>query len=528
MFMKNKINSNSLLYAIAFFVILCGSVFIVSGPHLDLCSIIKMYWTLILGSLYLLVYSIHKTVGNNTVYINHEQILYSIILVGALECVYSFLQIIKIIPSYNSFFNYTGSFENPAIFAMILSVCIPICAWFTFQRKKKYIWVILGLGMFIFTAFSESRTGLLATIGSVAVIGFMESHTIRRLVINKYAVVAIVLLLAVLFSYLYYFKADSANGRLLIWQVSISMLRDKPLLGWGPKGFSSMYMVYQAQYLSSHPDSPFLLLADNPSVPFNEFILVLINYGIVGLTILLTITVVIVIRILKSDYKHKSLLIGLLYTVMIWGFFSYPTSVPFVWIITSYILVCSIICSRDVKKRNYVGLGIISLSLLFFSIYRFFPDYRWKVVSEKSINGECEEMLPFFKQLSVKQSNSADFIYNWAAELHYAKHYEESAEVFNNNMHILNDYNVQMLLADDYQQLGDMMLALEHYDEAARMVPSRFLPHYYKMNLYLETGDTAKAVQMAEQIINKDIKVDKSGSVKKIRKEATELLNMYY
>lgn len=514
-------------FAVSFFLLMAGSVFIVSGPRFDLFETYRQYWTLIFGATLLGLLFLTKAIHKNPKPVKIEAILHSIIIVGILECVYALLQVVKVLPSFDRYFAYTGSFENPSVFAMLLSICVPISIWFAFTQQKKYFWIAVAFGMFVFTLFSESRTGVLATLLSIAIICLMESARTRNIVFSKKGVIIIFVLVVLLISCLYLFKVNSANGRLLIWRVSLSLFRDKPLFGWGSNGFTSMYMTYQAQYLNAHPESPFMLLADNPSNPFNEFVLVLVNYGLLGLLLVLGFIAIVSVKLFRSPYKHKSLLIGLMITLIVWSLFSYPFSIPFVWIITAYISIYAFVKWGQKKTSvNYV-LGCLSLTCTVFFIISFFPERKWKIVSDASINGRCEEMLPYFTELSSKLSHNGRFMYNWAAELHYARRYEESAEVFNNSLHLINDYDVQMLLADDYQQMGDTGLAVHHYDIAASMVPSRFLPYYYKMNLYLENGDTVSAVKIADKIINKEVKVKSSRSVQKIIEEANKLQNQY-
>lgn len=71
---------------------------------------------------------------------------------------------------------------------------------------------------------------------------------------------------------IYYYKKDSADGRLLIWRVSIDMIADAPLVGHGIGTFENKYMYYQAQYFESHPYSKYEKLADNIVYPYNEFL----------------------------------------------------------------------------------------------------------------------------------------------------------------------------------------------------------------------------------------------------------------
>ncbi|WP_321287534.1 O-antigen ligase family protein [uncultured Sunxiuqinia sp.] len=86
---------------------------------------------------------------------------------------------------------------------------------------------------------------------------------------------------------LYQQKKDSANGRLLIWQVSWEMIKDKPLLGHGYRAFQAKYMDHQAIYFKNYPNSRLSILADNVKHPFNEFLKVTVEFGLGGLLLVL-------------------------------------------------------------------------------------------------------------------------------------------------------------------------------------------------------------------------------------------------
>ena len=57
------------------------------------------------------------------------------------------------------------------------------------------------------------------------------------------------------------------------------------------------------------------------------------------------------------------------------------------------------------------------------------------------------------------------------------------------------------------------------------MIPSRYLPLYYRMELYLETGDMEKAYEIANMIINKKNKIKESKLNQQIINKAKECLN---
>lgn len=50
--------------------------------------------------------------------------------------------------------------------------------------------------------------------------------------------------------------------------------------------FQAKYMDYQAKYFERNPNSEFINLADNVKYPFNEFIKIAVEFGLVGLILI--------------------------------------------------------------------------------------------------------------------------------------------------------------------------------------------------------------------------------------------------
>ena len=82
---------------------------------------------------------------------------------------------------------------------------------------------------------------------------------------------------------LYFYRSGSADARLLIWRVSLDMIADRPLTGFGPGNFPRYYMLYQADWFRAHPDSEFAAVADNAVYSFNEYIKLAVEEGLPGL-----------------------------------------------------------------------------------------------------------------------------------------------------------------------------------------------------------------------------------------------------
>ena len=116
-------------------------------------------------------------------------------------------------------------------------------------------------------------------------------------------------------------------------------------------------------------------------------------------------------------------------------------------------------------------------------------------------------MLPEYQLLHTKLHNNRLFLYNYAAELNFSGHYEESQSVARECERFWADYDLQMLQANNYEQLKDYPNAEQCYRKAAVMCPVKFMPLYSLAKMYDETGRSSEAVALAEKIVRKTVKI---------------------
>lgn len=448
-------------------------------------------------------------------------LLESMILLCLLQAIYGILQYLGLFSSH-SLHEITGSFDNPAGFAACLCAGLPFVG-FLLSNDSKYIrcagWIV-GIIMVMAVILSGSRAGIVSI--AVAVVVFLFQRLDRRRYVWKY-----VLLVSTipLFIACYWAKKNSADGRLLIWQCSINMLKDAPLLGHGIGSFEACYMDYQAKYFKTHGANRYTMLADNVKHPFNEYLCVLLNFGIIGLLILLMFVLFLAWCYGRKTDKEKRIAAYVLLSIGIFSLFSYPFMYPFTWIVT---FICIYFIIKDRIKNFLVMSGVKDIICIivfigsFWCIYKFIDriqtEIAWTEVSELSLVGKYEEALPGYKVLEDKLTNDPYFLYNYAAILLKAKQYEESLEIALRCRRYWADYDLELIIGENYQWLKQPEHAALYYNSAALMCPSRFLPHYKLFFLYKENDEKKRMIEVAETIIRKPIKI-KTPAILMMKKE---------
>lgn len=306
-----------------------GSIFVVSPAFLEPYITPRFYFTII-GALltvllgYLLPFpkGTYKKVFNLT-------LLKGFYGLGALQALYGLMQYVHLVDSHSSF-RMVGSFDNPAGFASGLSLLFPIgLLW----RIRARGWKRTGTGMasLLYVAaivLSESRTGILAILLASLTLVFCTFPKLRRYLKSPIVLGGLFTVFLVAGVGLYRFKPDSAKGRILIWKVSIGMIQEKPLLGFGPGGFDRFYMDHQAQYFKMNPDSGMRMLADNIRHPFNEWLKVGIEYGLPGMIFLCAVIFFVFRFTGRYSGACREIILPALVAALIWASFSYSLKYP--------------------------------------------------------------------------------------------------------------------------------------------------------------------------------------------------------
>jgi len=418
--------------------------------------------------------------------------------------IHALLQYTMVLPTHNGF-AVLGSYGNPAGLATNIAVVSPLI--FQFSKQHRWLSITYISVMLLTVVLSGSRSGLIAFLFVLSIYSCLNLPDKFRS--HKKQILFLFLFIGTILGvFLYLMKQNSAVGRTLIWQITGNLFRDSFLFGGGSYVFSRDYMPYQADYFVRNPESSYTLLADNIMYAFNEYLLLLSKYGLIAF-IVLTYGFATLLRSqpLSSPYILCLISLGIV------SLSSYPFQYPIAWLVLIY---CLVQIGRKNKPLFLFNIGsnqlrMASLLFLFLGFVLLAKDvqfeYRWNKAAKASLSQKTEMRLPVYDELFDSWNGNHLFLYNYAAELNQANDWHKSLAILHRTVAYWNDYDIQLLYADNYMKLKQWENAEPHLDLASNMCPNRFLPLFKLHEIYVNTDRKEKAMEMASVIMEKEIKV---------------------
>ncbi len=241
----------------------------------------------------------------------------------------------------NDCFVNAGQFSS---FLMIFSpLFLSICYFQKSETKIEYILktlcAVACILIFFIVIFNNTRTGWLGAILISSIYHWIWEQKKRAndkisASVKANAVLKIGFVFSLLSISAYLGKQDSAEGRLLIWKLSTTIIRDNPLTGVGFNRFEAVYNMYQSNYFRTHIDPRAAWLADDTLVAYNDFLHFTVELGLfifLPLFLLFLEAKRMLSIILQKNIKDISVkntsFIGLLIVVFFQMLFSYPFSI---------------------------------------------------------------------------------------------------------------------------------------------------------------------------------------------------------
>ena len=420
-------------------------------------------------------------------------------------------------------------FPNRSIAGIALAMILLFLLAFSFKSRSSVRWLLLPplVLLFMMLICSGSRSGWLGLAAGIGYMGWRYDASWRRLRRTRGALIIMMGLAAGLL----WVKKGSTAGRMHIYALSARICADHWPQGAGAGRFSALFNEYQADYFSHHSlVSRRALLADDTFYAFNDYLQWTAETGLAGVVVLLLgggLLIQHIRDLYRAGAAHR-LATGCtaaLVSLSVSALFSYPAQVRSIQGL-ALIFILLLAAVRTGKVRPSVrSICFRVLALVLFA--------GWGRMAGDDLRRNRMERTAFelaregFKQQSLRAYAvlTADYPccgYNWyayARQLYYAGRLNEARNCLHQCLRYYSSRPVYALLADIATECGDDSMAIAYRLRALYMVPNRMQSRADLAQLYLHTGDTARARNWYRTILSMPVKVP-SERTEQLQKEA--------
>lgn len=389
-----------------------------------------------------------------------------------------------------------------------------MCYWgcwnrFFLVKRYKIALLILSMLLVYFAYESASRAAWLAII--LSLLYFVYAKCKGNVLGIAGLLMGFILFSIVCFPKIYNFKTESAMGRVYIWKASLPIIKEHFLFGTGQGGFQVYYMKRQAAYLQKNTMSRFARIAGETDNPFNEFIKITVEYGIMGLILFMTL-----LYYAFHKKTHKSLCViplkGVLIGILVFAFFSYPFMyVQFQFLFVLCLTGISHNHTENVMKprvlRDTTWIMALFLLTVFPILRYYYCSLEWEYyVNQRNYSDEerMKEMAALYPTLKT----NAVFLTFYAYLYSESKDYVKSVSKWKESLNYKVSYRQYISLGQDLERMGEYDEAEAYWETASRMIPSRFTPIYLQIELAMKIKRYEKADSLITIFMRKDRKVD--------------------
>lgn len=501
----------------------------------------------------------------------------SVMIIASAQAFLGLMQLYGFKSSYHGLFAITGTFHNPGPFSGFVVCALPLALSVINYHSSKIsqqlsekklrvsgfdLWVKRGLGLGLKYSIqilgwitlvlillvlppAQSRAAWIA--GLAGCLYVLANHPKVRDFSEKWRTIffmirkpiRVIILSVTLTAFLagayglYIMKKGSADGRMLIWQVTSELIKEKPLLGHGAGSFDAKYMDAQAEWFASGKGTSAQgLLAGSPEAPFNELLKLWLERGLIAVLLVAALLHGIFVPKKQSKREEQSELItpgrviafkGSLITLLTFGLFSYPFDLsPFVLISITLLAVLApfskSLLNISSPHLRWSALPII-LILAAFSIQAYplrKEHYQalsvWQDADRFYSLENYEIAIEAYHEAYPTFEHNGLFLQMYGKVLSMDKQFHKSNKILAEAEQYKSSQIIQNTLGDNHKALGNYAQAEEAYIKSAQMIPSLVFPKYLLAKLYSENGQHKKAKQIAETILNSEVKVESSAT----------------
>jgi O-antigen ligase len=471
-----------------------------------------------------------------------RRLLHAVLAATLAESLWGLLQLYSFTPSYHHLYRITGSLFNPGPYSGFVAVGVPLALSYALNREnpRRQRWlggITLLAALLVLPATGSRAAWLAALAGSIPVLWNKWQPAGYRLPMakTKFGIVSLLVMGAIIAGMLagmYHFKKDSADGRWLIWRVSAEMTLAHPVTGAGFGRFAAVYGDAQAAYfLAGKGTDAQAMIADSPEYAFNEYMRMAVELGLLGL---LCFALMIALCLLRSRTFRPSSggmpsTGGALTAFLVFATFSYPFGVLPLCILFVVLLAVRASSSQPLASLpawvRIAGVAVC-LCITAYSAYHILPRrtaYReWTSLQPLYHACAYDEALREYRDLNASLYYEKQFLFEMGQCFSKTGHPAESNRLFEEYLDRGSDPMAYNCMGNNYRMMRDYEAAERMYLRASQIVPNRHYPFYLLMKLYDETGQREKAIEMAQILLNKPVKVS-STAIREMQMEAKKI-----
>lgn len=367
--------------------------------------------------------------------------------------------------------------------------------------------IILSLPFFAISIIAlNNRTSVFALI-LVIILSQIKRYDKRKTIL-------LLSLIILFFVILYLIRPESINGRLLVWRISLNILNDNFVFGIGPDRFRSIYPLYQMDFLSKLAIDDYRnLLVGNVGYTFNEPLQFIIEFGLIGLAVVLFVIYSIfkkcnILNIEKAAYKTLLFL-----CISSFSYFTFH-SIP---IIIIAIICISIITRSKFQKKLpsiYKIIFLIIISGVLFTYHNQYTTLK-KISSIHNLPINMHDQLKEYNKYNIDKI--PELMINLAYIQYKLSHYKEAINTTHQVLSFVKTDKQYVFLSNCYYNLGNNDSANYYLQKALKLTPSNIENRYQLYLNYELQKDTTKMIQCAKEIKGIPLKF-KTGKDAKIKK----------
>ena len=428
-----------------------------------------------------------------------EWIHLGLAVAGISQAIYAICQQCGAAESGHEMFKITGFMGNPGQLGgfQAVSLISNLLLYRDHESRIRKTSIIVSSALILYSLIlSDSRAGLLAAIGGIITITYKSWQELMKR--HKWVWIIVPCLISISIWLIHLYRPESVSARILIWRVCADMFIDKPISGFGAYGFNNYYMLYQEEFLSSNPESMFTHMATDVAYPYNEFIHVLIEQGLVGFILLISL----IFTAMKECHcqKHCAALIAFL----IFSMFSYPSYKFALCVMLP--LLSGILPSKPLGHSTNTNTAIalfstITTILCILGISHYERKFKQSI---SDVYNNRPKALSDINTSFIQNHNNLEINARYAT---LAKHFPELISPDTIPL-IFPSSESWCTIGNHFLLKKDYINAEEYFVQASRMTPSLIRPKYCLWETYLKQGREHDASQIAKEILHMHVKIE--------------------